>query len=162
MKKLLIICLVAALLVGAVYLLNYKPKTLVNATYVTQTANQPLNADEIFTLVNNERTRAGVKPLVRDARLDASAQLKVDDMTLNNYFAHENPTTGISGYTLIPNGVCVYKTENISQGAIEDMLVVNGWVNSRPHHDAMLDEQFDITGVAVNGNKVVQHFCNLK
>lgn len=122
-----------------------------------------LNADTIFALVNEERSRAGVKPLVRDPELDASAQAKADDMARFSYFAHTNPTTGKHGYEYIRYSKCSYRSENLSQttGFLDNNTqTVSGWMRSVPHRAAMLDSQYDRTGIAISRGYVVQHFCN--
>jgi uncharacterized protein YkwD len=162
MKRVVLATISAVFILSAVSItvLAQKPQQTAPQTVTVQSV--PLDATKIFNLVNEQRVLAGLKPLVRDARLDASAQAKATDMDVNNYFAHINPTTGVNGYTLIPNGVCSYKSENISQNWQIDSGVVSGWMGSKPHHDAILDDQYDITGIAVSGTKVTQHFCNLK
>jgi uncharacterized protein YkwD len=160
MKK-LFIALVAVLLVGVIYLANYEVKSAPTApTQATE-----LKADTIFNLVNAERTKAGLAPLVRDTRLDESAQIKADDMTANNYFAHINPETGVNGYTLIPNGICSYKSENIikvDKVGEKNTDAIEWWMNSKPHREAILSQEYDIAGMAVSGNVGTMHFCNLK
>lgn len=121
-----------------------------------------LNPDVIFTKVNDERVKNGLQPLVRDSRLDTSAQTKADDMFTNNYYAHINPTTGVNGYTLIPNGMCSYKSENLSWNWLTNEGVVSGWLGSKAHHDTILDSRYTLTGVAIHGKIAVQHFCIAK
>lgn len=150
---------------GVVIYSTQAQKPVENAVKGVQTQSEPLNADKILELVNAERAKVGVAPLVSDQRLVASAQTKADDMATNNYFGHINPTTGVNGYTLIPNGICVYKSENlgITKGYQDNNAQqIKWWLNSKPHHDAMLDAKYSLTGVAVNGDKVVQHFCQVK
>ena len=125
-----------------------------------------LNADTIFNLVNNERTKAGLKPLVRDARLDATAQTRADDMVARNYFSHYDP---IDGHKLINDkyyidawSICSHGSENISMNWPTNAKTVSGWMGSKLHHDAILKADYTLTGVAVSGNKVVQHFCVAK
>ena len=128
---------------------------------------QPLNATIVFNLVNKERVKAGLKPLVRDARLDASTQAKADDMVKYNYFDHVRD--GKHGYQYVfdyaPNQ-CSYASENISimndPSGDNNADTVIGWMNSKPHHDAMLNPDYTLTGIAINDNKVVQHFCITK
>ena len=127
----------------------------------------PLNATTIFTLVNAERTKAGLSPLIRDSRLDASAQAKADDMAQNNYFDHVSPTTGKHGYEYIPKGMCSTKSENLTEtvfGEVGDFSKnsVTSWMNSKSHREAILNKAFTHTGVAISQNKVVQHFCIAK
>jgi uncharacterized protein YkwD len=122
----------------------------------------PLDANKILELVNAERQKVGVAPLTSDPRLVASAQAKADEMVANDYFGHVSPVTGVDGYTLIPNGICVYKSENISGYHKSDGSVIIGWLGSKPHHDTMLDAKYTLTGVAANSDIVVQHFCQVK
>lgn len=170
MKKLIALLTITVLLAAAlVYFVAPKfqsPPPPAYALPVQQPPTVKLNADTIFNLVNAERVKAGLQPLVRDARLDATAQARADDMVARDYFSHYDPVTGESLVKIKPAVTdCVDASENISKivgHADKNAGVVNGWMQSKPHHDAILDEQYDITGVAVNGNKVVQHFCNLK
>lgn len=124
----------------------------------------PLNADRIFDLVNEERIRAGVKPLQRDKALDASAQTKADDMLVNKYFGHVNPATGVHGYTLIPQGKCNYQSENLAETKgfpDNNVQMVYGWMNSEGHREAILNPRYELAGIATSGGFAVQHFCDI-
>lgn len=153
---------------------NTRPKPEVKASQVAQVTpvakpvDVPLNADKILELVNAERAKAGVAPLISDPRLVQSAQTKADDMAANDYFGHINPVTGVNGYTLIPNGMCAYKSENIGANidtiGNQNIIRLESWMNSKPHHDAMLDSKYTLTGVAIKEQApthfvAVQHFC---
>lgn len=159
-----IIIVSALLLTGIGIYLAQAQKPVENAVKGVQTQSEPLNADKILELVNAERAKVGVAPLVSDQRLVASAQTKADDMATNNYYGHINPTTGVNGYEFIPRGICIYKSENIN-AAITSQEAVNEWLASQPHHDAMLDAKYSLTGIALAKNPkadwyyVVQHFC---
>ena len=146
-----------------IYYANKKPIYHTPQIVHTVQISVPLSADTIFNLVNTERIKAGISPLMRDARLDASAQAKADDMTVNGYFNHISPITGKHGYELIPKGMCLQNGENI--GLATDMAgdnnydAVNWWMHSKPHHDAILNPKNMLTGIGVNGAVSVQHFC---
>lgn len=143
---------------GFVYASNLKPVE-------PPKIDQPLNATIVFNLVNKERIKAGLKPLVRDAQLDATAQDKADEMVRLNYFGHFNPQTGNNTAWDNPifKQICTASSENISRmddpNGDNNQDAVSGWMNSKPHHDAILDSRYTLTGVAINGDKVVQHFC---
>lgn len=127
----------------------------------------PLNADKILELVNAERAKINVAPLVSDPRLVQSAQLKADDFAINNYFDHVNPTTGKHGYEYIPVGMCRNAGENIvwiknPTPQEDNQEAVDWWMNSKPHHDAMLDPTKSLAGMAVNGKYIVLHLCEPK
>jgi uncharacterized protein YkwD len=159
-KWILTIAFAATLItVPAVVFANANKVTVI--PYVAP-ASVPLNADVIFAKVNEQRVQNGLKPLVRDARLDASAKAKADDMRTFTYNKHINPTTGKNGYTYVFDyapGLCAYASENLSWDYQAENAVVDGWMGSKPHHDAILDPSYTISGLAVSGNKVVQHFC---
>lgn len=150
----------AILFVGLGIYVTQAEKPVQSAVNGSQVQIEPLNADKILSLVNAERAKVGVAPLVSDPRLVQSAQAKADDMVANNYFGHINPVTGVNGPTLIPKGICYYKSENLSYHHKSNESVVAGWMNSKPHHDAMLDPKYTLTGMAdANNDVVVQHFC---
>lgn len=132
---------------------------------------KPATADELFTLINEERTKAGVPPLTRDARLDQSAQLKADDMRDGGYYGHNNPTTGKKGNSYINDtmpGECSYINENLNQVTgtyVTKEKVVQGWMESDSHRNEMLSPRYTLTGFAVVEPKkgellAVQHFCD--
>lgn len=166
-RYILVIALITALLITGVTftVLSQKPTQTAPETPTAQ-VTKPLNADTIFELVNQEREKAGLQPLVRDARLDATAQARADDMVVRGYFSHNDPITGENLVNIL-NGQkqCAISSENIGQtysNPDDNIKQVSNWMNSKAHHDAILSTEYDITGVAVNGIKVVQHFCNLK
>lgn len=120
----------------------------------------PLNADTIFNLVNKERTKNGLQPLIRDATLESMAQERADDMVARNYFSHFDP---IDGHKMIDDQFpgCV-QSENIilvDNIGEKNTDAIKWWMNSTAHRDALLRADFTHTGVAVNGDIGVQHFC---
>lgn len=130
------------------------------------TVSVSLSADAIFEKVNQERTERGLKPLIRDARLDATAQERADDMVKRDYFSHYDPITGdnlakvLNKYYPSP---CSKVSENIgmTSGHLNNNTAkVDGWMKSKPHREAILLSEYTLTGVAVSGDKVVQHFCS--
>ena len=126
----------------------------------------PLNADTLFNLVNAEREKAGLKPLIRDTRLDATAQARADDMVARKYFSHNDPVTRENLVDIL-NGQkqCASSSENIMRRdrvGDDNKDAIESWMNSVAHRNAILDPQYDVTGVAINDNIAVQHFCNLK
>lgn len=164
-KWLLALLVVISIIAVGVYLNQPEAKTPQKAP---ETVIQPKpTVQELFTLVNKERAKAGVKPLVLDERLNQSAQLKADDMTTNNYFAHINPTTGFNGPDYMRQtapGVCYAMSENNTQNIYVNTSAqaVKAWVNSPPHYEAMLRDRYTLTGFGISGVNIVEHFCQLK
>lgn len=77
-----------------------KPETKPDTNPPAQSPSVPipsgLTADEaaMVKLVNQERSRAGLKPLEVDMRLVQTARAKSQDMVNKNYFSHSSPTYG--------------------------------------------------------------------
>lgn len=122
------------------------------------------DAQELLELVNAERSKYGVAPLVMDDRLNQSAQMKADDMVTYNYFGHVNHdgTHGTSYINQTAPGTCSYGSENIRDNNISintSREAFDAWVVSVPHHNAMLRADFTLTGFGVKNDQVVQHFC---
>ena len=128
--------------------------------------------EEILTEVNQLRAEAGVSPVRLDERLNQSARLKVQDMIDNNYYAHENPTTGKSGPTYIfslmnecrTGGENLYTRGNNSSAR----QIITEWAMSEKHYSAIIDPGQDLIGYANAENSKtkstydVLHLCKLK
>lgn len=126
---------------------------------------EPPTVDELFRLVNEERAKVGVAPLVLDPLLNQSAQMKAQDMLDRNYFTHTDPTTGKNNgldYALAIGKQCTWISENISWGENENtsQSAMIGWKNSKPHYTAMIDPRYESTGFGIAGNKIAEHFCD--
>lgn len=155
--------LVAATLFGAgLYVDSLVADPVQHTAAVTTPQTVPLNADTLFDLVNVERTKAGLKPLVRDARLDAIAQERATDMNTRQYFSHRDPITGEN--MVKHKDYCVLSSENIANtptvyDSDYNQLIIQNWMDSKPHHDAILDSKYSLAGMAMSGTSVVQTFC---
>lgn len=135
----------------------------------------PADPLEILELVNIERERLGVAPLVMIPELNQSAQMKIDDMVKFNYYDHEN-NDGTQGYEYIfktTGDKCTYASENINLGQGNSQLSFNAWKKSKSHYEAMIDPKYTHTGIAVGdrpdtyspqitAHLQVQHFCESK
>lgn len=140
---------------------------------VTTIPERP-TADKIFELVNKERTKRGIAPLVRVPEIDNVARLKVEDMIKNDYYAHRNPKTGrgLIDQTYVDNH-CKEYGENINQDEYwttrpEDHPAedhVKEWMESTDgHREAILNPRFKYAGLALGWrteNRFVTalHFC---
>lgn len=128
---------------------------------------EPPTRSELLVLVNEERAKVNVAPLVIDERLNTSAQLKADDMNINNYFSHVD-SNGKHGYEYIREqvpGLCVLSSENLRIQPIQTMTsstTIKGWVKSDAHYKAMIDSRYNLTGFGISGKYVVEHFCQTR
>jgi uncharacterized protein YkwD len=154
------VAIVIALVVGF-FTLSYVVFETFNQPAQPVQAQTALNPDEVFALVNQERIKQGLRPLQRDARLDATAQMKLNQLVADNSIEHIDKN-GKHGYQYIKDqnpGWCHYLNENISKGYQTANGVVSGWMGSRVHHDEILNSNYTLSGIAINGNLIVQHFC---
>ena len=152
----------AILFVGLGIYVTQAEKPVQSAVNGSQVQIEPLNADKILSLVNAERAKVGVAPLVSDPRLVATAQSRADDMVARNYFAHRDPVTNENMVKDLP--YCVFNSENIVWVKYEtpqedNQEAIDTWMNSKSHHDAALDSRYSLTGIGIKDNRIVQHFC---
>lgn len=110
----------------------------------------PPDAQELLELVNAERAKVGVAPLVIDERLNQSAQAKADDMAKNNYFGHVD-ANGKHGYGYVKDyapGLCKQASENIV-GEDSSSDAVDWWISSPAHYTAMTSTDYALTGFGI-------------
>jgi uncharacterized YkwD family protein len=103
---------------------------------------------EAVRLINIERTKQGLKPLMIDSKLCMIARKKSLDMKEKNYFSHQSPTYG-SPFDMLKQFGVSYRTagENIAAGYSTAQAVVNGWMNSQGHRRNILNPAFTHIGV---------------
>lgn len=130
-----------------------------------------LSSDELFRLVNEERIKAGVKPLARLHELDISAETKAKRMQDIQNTDHIDPQTGYDGVDyivdLFPGLQCRFLGENIAWNYTTEKKMVDGWMSSQGHKENILNPKFTHAGMYVTrggGDKryrriAVQHFC---
>jgi uncharacterized YkwD family protein len=130
-----------------------KPTPAVQAPAVGSFAN------EVAALVNQERAKAGLKPLKLDSNLSAMALDKAKDMEKNNYFDHISPTYGSPFDMMDKYGInYAYAGENIAMGQRSPQQVMNDWMNSTGHRQNILNPHYDTIGVAYHNGYWVQEF----
>lgn len=168
MKRIIVTLLVVAILASMVGI-GYAVHTPRSGVAQLETASPP-TAEGMLKLVNDERAKVGVKPLVIHETLNKSAQFKADDMYKNNYFSHTAPGTndnnGLNYLDSIDDGLCSHVGENITDNLVSidntsEQSVYN-WIHSPAHYKAMIDPKNTLTGFGISGTKIVQHFCVTK
>jgi uncharacterized protein YkwD len=127
-----------------------------------------LTVSGIIAQTNKQRRGQSAATLAESSRLDASAQVKADDILRRQYFEHTAPggktvsdLVAAQGYQYIKIG------ENLALGDFSsDEDVVTAWMNSPGHRANILDSAYTEMGVGVafgmyQGHMVsvaVQHF----
>lgn len=116
---------------------------------------------EVIRLVNEERSKNGLKPLTYDWELGRVARYKSQDMKDNRYFSHTSPVYG-SPFQMMKSFGIKYRSagENIARGQRTPQAVVNAWMNSSGHRANILNASFTHIGVGyvADGNYWTQMF----
>ena len=107
-----------------------------NSSYVQQVAD----------LVNQERAKAGLKPLTVDAGVSRAAAVRAQEIVRS--FSHTRPDGSSFSTALTQNGVSFRGSgENIAYGQRTPEEVMRGWMNSQGHRANILNPSFTSIGV---------------
>ena len=102
----------------------------------------------VVELVNVERQKAGLKPLVADPLLGKGAHAKSLDMVTAGYFGHTSPKYG-SPFNMMKLFGVKYSAagENIASGQRTPEAVVKAWMNSPGHRANIMSTKYGKIGV---------------
>ena len=114
-----------------------------------QTTTLTADEQEVFDLINKQRTNNGLTALKLDSEVQRVARIKAQDMVNNNYFSHNSPTYG-TPFEMLNSFKVSYKSagENIA-GNSSNSGAVNAWMNSSGHKANILSTNFNYTGIGV-------------
>ncbi|MDA7025740.1 SafA/ExsA family spore coat assembly protein [Bacillus sp. CLL-7-23] len=131
------------------------PNQKVNIPTITEKSVEK----QVIQLVNQERAKAGLKPLAEDWELSRVARYKSMDMRDKNYFSHQSPTYG-SPFQMIKAFGISYKTagENIAKGQSTPQAVMQSWMNSSGHRANILSAQYTHIGVGYAAGGTGRHY----
>lgn len=109
---------------------------------------------QMVNLVNQERSKANLKPLTVDMDVARVARLKAKDMVDNNYFSHSSPTYGSPFEMLKDHGIkYLHAGENLA-GNPSIKEAHQALMNSEGHRKNILNPDFTHIGIgAQNSNK---------
>jgi len=104
---------------------------------------------QMVNLMNQDRVKLGLKPLVVDMLLVKMARIKSQDMITNHYTSHYSPTYG-SPFDMMKSMGITYKTagENIAGAATVDRAYTN-LMNSAGHRANILNPNFTKIGIGI-------------
>jgi uncharacterized YkwD family protein len=123
------------------------------------TATSSSFANQVVTLVNQERAKAKLKPLSSYGALSAMALDKAKDMYNKHYFSHTSPTFGSPFDMMKSYGIrYTYAGENIAMGQKTPKDVMNAWMNSPGHRENILNPNYTKIGTAYYNGEWVQEF----
>ncbi len=120
--------------------------------------------NEMFTLVNQERVKAGVKPLRLDSKIVPVARAHSQDMFERRYFAHIDPDGQDAGDRMTEAGV-KYQVAGENLAYAPDVKIAHeGLMNSEGHRKNILSPEFSRVGIGiidagVYGMMVTQNFA---
>jgi uncharacterized protein YkwD len=106
----------------------------------------------IFDLVNAQRRRRGLQPLVYNDQLDRMAKVQAGNMARYEKMAHVLPQSDLP--TLADRArYAGYEygrlAENVALGYPSAEAVVQGWMNSEGHRENILNHEVVETGIGV-------------
>jgi uncharacterized YkwD family protein len=129
------------------------------APSTTDTSTQATFETQVFNMVNQERSNAGLNALTIDTPLADMALVKAKDMYNNNYFDHNSPSYGSPFDMMKTYGIqFTYAGENIAKGQQTPQEVMTDWMNSQGHRENILNPNFTKIGVAFYNGEWVQEF----
>ena len=113
-------------------------------------ATGSITPPELLAATNQERIKAGLPALRMDSRLNASAQLKAQNMFVENYWAHVSPSGIQPWYWFTTAGYGYrYAGENLAMDFDTTDGTVAGWMNSPGHRANLLGANYGDVGFAV-------------
>lgn len=129
------------------------------SAYAKTTTDKSQFTTKVVYLVNLERRKAGLKPLVVDARTAGASRVKAADMSNRGYFDHTSPTYG-SPFNLLKLKQVSYRAagENIALGQRSPEAVMQSWMKSAGHRSNILNPNFTSIGVGYYNGHWVQLF----
>ena len=106
-------------------------------------------ANEVVTLTNAERQKAGCPPVTSDRTLRSVATAHSEDMAERDYFSHTSPDGDGPEDRAAAAGYDGYSGENIALGYNSAEAVVKGWMESSGHRENILNCSSTEVGVGV-------------
>ena len=104
-----------------------------------------MSISDLLSATNQARVSNGLAPLSLNAQLNSSAQMKANDMTANNYWAHVSPS-GIQPWYWFAQAGYSYSAagENLAYGFNTGAEVNAAWMNSASHRENVLGDYVDV------------------
>lgn len=117
------------------------------------------NKQQIFDITNIMRSRFGLDQLTWDEPISEVAFLHSNDMSASDYFSHISPTHGELKDRLEEADISyTLAGENIAAHYVDAIAAMEGWLNSKGHREALLNEEFTHLGVGVFQDYYTQNF----
>lgn len=110
---------------------------------------------KIISLTNNLRSSLSLSILSESSKLNLAAYKKVQDMFINQYFAHHSPAGLDLEYWARQVGYTNYSVigENLAVGFDNAEDVMTAWKNSPTHYSNLVEPSYREIGVSVAGGQ---------
>lgn len=117
-----------------------------NITVNSTESNKDEYINKVFELVNEEREKEGLDPLILDDTLCKAADVRAKEV--GKYYSHERPN-GTKCFTVLGEYDVSYSYagENIAQGQSDGEGVMDSWMHSKLHKANILGENFTKIGI---------------
>lgn len=148
--------------------LTIKPDDDTTITLHFKTNNgspDPISENQMVKLINHERKKKGVGPIIQDSALRTVSRTYAQDMLMRGYFSHYTPE-GLSPFDRLEKyGIrYLFSAENLAYAPEVD-LAMSGLMKSEGHRRNILDPSYRKVGVGVidagiYGKMFVQEFTN--
>ncbi|MBO8190663.1 CAP domain-containing protein [Streptomyces oryzae] len=117
----------------------------------TAAADQESAAEsEVLALVNQERAKAGCRPLKADKRLASLAGEYSEDMARRGFFSHTSPDGKSPWDRAEAAGISDLGGENIARGQANARSVMDSWMHSPGHRANILNCDYRTLGVGAH------------
>ncbi|MGP3986350.1 CAP domain-containing protein [Streptomyces sp. 3N207] len=117
----------------------------------TAAADQESAAEsEVLALVNQERAKAGCRPLKADQRLAGLAGEYSEDMARRGFFSHTSPDGKTPWDRAEAAGISDLGGENIARGQANARSVMDSWMHSPGHRANILNCDYRTLGVGAH------------
>jgi len=140
--------------VGMIPVQSTKPITSNSKTSIPDVpgaaANSLTNEEtQMLNLINQERSKNGLKPLKANSEIAKIARLKSKDIADNNYFSHTSPTYGSPFEMLKKYGISyLYAGENLAKNS-NVQAAHQALMNSAGHRKNILSNNFTEVGIGI-------------
>lgn len=116
------------------------------AEYTQPVIQESPYARQVVTLVNEERTKAGLLPLEKSDEVSSAAAVRARELTFS--FSHTRPDGSAYRTVLEQTGIS-YRScgENVAYGYSTPEAVMSAWMTSTGHRDNILNEDYTNIGV---------------
>ncbi|MEU8547018.1 CAP domain-containing protein [Streptomyces roseoverticillatus] len=115
-----------------------------------QASMYPAMAQQLLALVNQERAKAGCRPLRASAQLTKLAQSFSDDMARRGFFSHTDPDGRTPWDRAAKHGIRNLGGENIARGHPDARAVMDAWMHSAGHRANILNGEYRTLGIGLN------------